>query len=397
VLSDVVLINASFILAYFFRYLVREIDVGGLFTKPVYTVVIYRDFLILVNIVCFFSFLYSGLYRRLSQTSFARDLVRVSRAVLLSSLVIMAATYLTQAIAYSRFVVLVFWPIAALLVTTGRALQRSLHSGLRRGLFDLRRVAIVGEDENAAGLRAKLEAASDEGYDFVGYIAPSGRELPGDMKPMIGTADDIRGIIAEHRVHEVLVGDRNLTRQEIGTIVNAARSSGAEVKVVSEVTDMLIRGSQIDEVAGTPVVVFPLRTLAGVRLFTKNAVDFVVALLGVMGLLVLAPAVVVWQAVTHRNFAAWARAMATLWQVLSGRRSLVGPRHPVRGESMKPGLTGPWRVMTGRVAKVQEDRMDMYYLQNWSISSDLEIVLLSLRDLPGLFGTGHPSFDKEGG
>jgi GT2 family glycosyltransferase len=397
VLSDVILINVSFVLAYFFRYLVREIDVGGLFTKPVYTVVIYRDFLILVNIVCFFSFLYSGLYRRLGRTGFARDLVRISRAVLLSSLVIMAATYLTQTIAYSRFVVLVFWPIAALLVTAGRAVQRSLHTGLRRGLFDLRRVAVVGEDENAASLRLKLEGATDEAYDFVGYIVPSGRDFPENLKPLIGDTDGIRSIVAEHRVQEILVGDCKLTRQEIGAVVNAARSSGAEVKVVSEVTDMLIRGSQIDEVAGTPVVVFPVTTLAGVRLFTKYAVDFAVALLGVLGLLLIAPAVFIWQAVSHRNFGSWAGVMTGLWQVLSGNRSLVGPRRQVEGESMKPGLTGPWRVSDGRSAKVQEDRMDMYYLQNWSVSSDLEIVLLSLRYLPDLFGTGHPSADKEGG
>ncbi len=389
VLSDVVMINLSFILAYFFRYLVSEIDVAGLFTKPVYTVVIYRDFLILVNIVCFFSFLYSGLYRRLGRAGFAHDLVRVSRAVLLSSLVIMAATYLTQTIAYSRFVVLVFWPIAALLVTAGRAVQRGLHLGLRRGLFDLRRVGIVGEDDHAADLRRRLEAATDEGYDFVGYVAPAGRVLPEGMKPLIGTTADIRSVVAEHRLHEILVGDRNLSRQEIGAIVSAARSSGAEVKVVSEVTDMLIRGSQMDEVAGTPVVVFPLATLAGVRLLTKYAVDFVVALAGLLGLILIAPVVLVWQTLSHRNLGPWARAVEGFWLVLTGRRSLVGPRNAVVGESMKPGLTGPWRVKTGKAAKVQEDRIDMYYLQNWSVSSDLEIALLSLRGFPGLFGSGR--------
>jgi hypothetical protein len=145
------------------------------------------------------------------------------------------------------------------------------------------------------------------------------------------------------------------------------------------------------------VVVFPVTTLAGVRLFTKYVVDFTAALLGMLGLLVLAPAVFIWQALSHRNFAAWARAMSGFWRVLSGSRSLVGPRQPVSGESMKPGLTGPWRVTTGQAAKVQEDRMDMYYLQNWSVSSDLEIVLLSLRSLPDLFGNGHPGADKEGG
>jgi hypothetical protein len=168
---DLVFINLSFLLAYYFRILLHP-----LFTKPVYPVATYRSFMIFVNIVCLLSFAFSGLYRRSRHEGFARDLIGTSRALFISGLVIMASTYLTRTVAYSRLVVLVFWPISTILVTAGRALQRGVRNRLRKGLFDLRRVLVVGEDESAVSLKESMASAGDHGLDFVGYVVPAGRE-----------------------------------------------------------------------------------------------------------------------------------------------------------------------------------------------------------------------------
>jgi lipopolysaccharide/colanic/teichoic acid biosynthesis glycosyltransferase len=66
--------------------------------------------------------------------------------------------------------------------------------------------------------------------------------------------------------------------------------------------------------------------------------------------------------------------------------SLVGPR-PLPGElelyekdfkrrmMVKPGLTGLWQV-SGRSDLTAEDasRLDLYYVENWSLSLDLAII-----------------------
>jgi exopolysaccharide biosynthesis polyprenyl glycosylphosphotransferase len=76
-----------------------------------------------------------------------------------------------------------------------------------------------------------------------------------------------------------------------------------------------------------------------------------------------------------------------LWNVLVGEMSLVGPRPPLPDEVMeyeghvnrrllvKPGITGLWQV-SGRSDLSWEEsvRLDLYYVENWSILQDLLIL-----------------------
>ena len=87
------------------------------------------------------------------------------------------------------------------------------------------------------------------------------------------------------------------------------------------------------------------------------------------------------------------------WNVLKGDMSLVGPRPPVPMEvveyatfqrrrlSMRPGITCLWQV-SGRNEIKFEDwvRLDLEYIDTWSIANDLKILL---RTIPAtLAGSG---------
>ncbi len=80
-----------------------------------------------------------------------------------------------------------------------------------------------------------------------------------------------------------------------------------------------------------------------------------------------------------------------LLNVLRGDMSIVGPRPPIPYEveayelwhrkrlDMKPGLTGLWQV-SGRNSLPFEEmvRLDLFYIENWSLLLDLKIVLRTL-------------------
>jgi exopolysaccharide biosynthesis polyprenyl glycosylphosphotransferase len=80
-----------------------------------------------------------------------------------------------------------------------------------------------------------------------------------------------------------------------------------------------------------------------------------------------------------------------LFNVIKGDMSIVGPRPPIPYEveeydlrhrkrlDMKPGLTGLWQV-SGRSRLPFEEmvRIDLYYIENWSLWLDLKIILLTL-------------------
>ncbi|WP_345762195.1 sugar transferase [Diaminobutyricibacter sp. McL0608] len=83
-----------------------------------------------------------------------------------------------------------------------------------------------------------------------------------------------------------------------------------------------------------------------------------------------------------------------LWNVFVGDMSLVGPRPPLPVEVreyerhvhrrlyIKPGLTGMWQV-NGRSDLSWEEsvRLDLYYVENWSLTGDLVIMWRTVKVL----------------
>lgn len=105
-----------------------------------------------------------------------------------------------------------------------------------------------------------------------------------------------------------------------------------------------------------------------------------------------------------------------LWNVLIGDMSLVGPRpwlmeylphytaEQMRRHAVRPGITG-WAQVNGRNAVSWEERLrlDLWYVDHWSLWLDLRILLRTAwtvvrRD--GISATGHatmPRFDERVG
>lgn len=81
-----------------------------------------------------------------------------------------------------------------------------------------------------------------------------------------------------------------------------------------------------------------------------------------------------------------------LWNILVGNMSIVGPRPPLPQEVqqyethvrrrlyIKPGLTGMWQI-SGRSDLSWEEsvRLDLYYVENWSLAGDLMIIWRTIQ------------------
>ncbi|MDI9636570.1 sugar transferase [Kamptonema cortianum] len=91
-----------------------------------------------------------------------------------------------------------------------------------------------------------------------------------------------------------------------------------------------------------------------------------------------------------------------LWNVLRGDMSLVGPRpllpqylsryspEQARRHDARPGITG-WAQVNGRNALDWEERfkLDVWYVDNWSLALDAKILLLTLVKVLKRDGVSH--------
>jgi exopolysaccharide biosynthesis polyprenyl glycosylphosphotransferase len=89
-----------------------------------------------------------------------------------------------------------------------------------------------------------------------------------------------------------------------------------------------------------------------------------------------------------------------LWNVLRGEMSLVGPRPALASEidgwspelherlAVRPGITGMWQV-SGRsdLSFAEYTRLDLYYVHNWSLLTDLAILAKTIPTVLGRRGS----------
>ena len=115
------------------------------------------------------------------------------------------------------------------------------------------------------------------------------------------------------------------------------------------------------------------------------------------------------------NFGRWLRStsldeLPSLWNVLKGEMSLVGPRpllmeyvplynaEQSRRHEVKPGVTG-WAQVNGRNAISWEEKfkLDVWYVDNQSFCLDIKIILLTIKKVflrDGINAEGEATMPK---
>ncbi len=156
----------------------------------------------------------------------------------------------------------------ATLISLFRWSYESVTGSLLRSLGVRRRALLVGEQEQVTHLREVL--GSSRGgidYDFAGEIEPG---------------PELRTLLAQERLDELIVADSGLEEEELFAIVEVAHRHGVRVRVAPRTTELLVERGEY--VPGQAVPLFELRppTFAGADWWVKRTFDVVVAGLTVL-------------------------------------------------------------------------------------------------------------------
>jgi lipopolysaccharide/colanic/teichoic acid biosynthesis glycosyltransferase len=380
-------------------------------------------------------FAFNGLYDAHYLLSGLAEYGKVVSGCTLGILVLIVLSFVEPNLSVSRSWLVFSWFSCILFVSAVRfAVRRGVQVLRARGRM-LRRAVIVGANEHAQTIARQLSPATESGVQIVGFLddyLPRDTRVVGELKILDRPAALAR-IAVEQRIEEAIVVQGAIAWESFMEIITQSASSldGLEIKLSPGFYEIMATGVRLSHDGFVPLLVLEKNRITGFDALLKGLLDYSVGLAAFIVLSPLLALIVVLvklivrgnvlephavlgvrekQFTTYKfrtrsdkmkdhvlGYPLYRSGLDKLPQVLNvlrGEMSLVGPRPIPTYRShvyqewlptlltVKPGLTGPWVVDGAAVDSLEaEIRLDLYYIRNWTIWLDLQILLQTVLRL----------------
>ncbi len=321
----------------------------------------------------------SGLSRVYRRDSLS--VLRTLLAVCISFFLLSSLTFFFKQYAYSRAAVLITYFILLFLLPFWRIIFKIIFKfGLNEDEFTNRKTLIVGINSHSVDLAKKLKAKTTDIHYITGLIGFTNKDLGakhGEFE-VIGTIDNIKKVINERKIHEVIFSSEELSYNQMMSIVSSCQDENVEFKLVGNNLDFIVGKTSVSMLEDMPLVEINYNISRPLLKFIKSLFDFVLAS---VVLFFIYPFIYLTVKMSKKQ-TDFRKFILNVPFVFKGKQSFVGPetieekRNLYRG---KKGLTGLWYIENGE--GVDKNKLDIFYAKNQNIWLDLEILGKTLNKM----------------
>ena len=232
-------------------------------------------------VVWYLSFAVLGLYhsRRLS-TKFSES-ADVLKAVSCGVVVVYGLDKLLGINGFAPSLTFVFWITACAACVTARLLLRVLLRQVRSHGRNLSHLLIVGTNNRALALGAKIEERPWLGFHVLGFVDDPDEiqtAFVDSGKVLVSTFADFGSYISTHIVDEVIIClPFQSYYQQAARLANLCHEQGIIVRVSSDIFDLQLARARIDRFEGDPMVTISAGGMQGWPALVKNLSDRVLS------------------------------------------------------------------------------------------------------------------------
>jgi len=273
VLFDTILINISFLLAYFLRFKILS------FITPESIPVLseYFNVLVFITIVWLAIFKLIGIYDEKRFSALIDEIASLFVGISFASLFLLGLLFLYQEFWVSRLVIANAWWIGILLLSFGRIIYFVIQRRLRSRGFGVKNALILGAGDLGAALAAKIGSDKSLGYSLVGFL--SDVEVAGIT--VLGKLSEIKKIIREYRVSTIIIADTDMPISRTLDIITDCERFGVEFKIVPGILELIASRIDVDEIGGVPLLTVSEIRLQGVNALIKRSTDIGLSLVAI--------------------------------------------------------------------------------------------------------------------
>ncbi len=246
---------------------------------------------------------YERVYRFAGAFTYLQETIRIFKAILVSSLLVVAWAFLFRGgfsfreFSYSRGVFLVDFALSLAAFTLFHEGLRFIQTRIRERGINLIPTLIVGTNSEAAQTLQELRDRPALGYRVFGIIESGdanvkfkpGREFKmenGERSPILGRLDDLAVLIRTYHIQEVIITDNSIESERLfEAMMQIGRANKVEFRFAPSLFDLLPQKTSVEQIGVLPMVRLFREPLTDIQRFIKRLSDLVIA--SIAGLLAL--------------------------------------------------------------------------------------------------------------
>jgi len=390
--TEIAVINIIIIIAFLIRY---KIPVSNPFS---YYKISYFSYNLLITIIYLLAAKYYDLYSK------NRDsILTVSKCVVIAFSGVAFITFFLRDFAFSRMILVGGALAAGLFLSTFRLIKKNIrtHSKYSRGQIKPVRLLIVGTGKDTDRLIKKIRGKVDWNYEIIGLIGDgSSDDNLVENVPVIGKTRELSSVIRKYDIDQVFFQINGITYNEIIQLITQVKVSDVIFKMVPDSLDFILGKSNVEYLDDIPLLDVSISYKTAWNIFIKRLMDIILSVISIFLTMPLLPFILIRKNKKQKieideqvpfnvlrlflpyQKHKWKNRHLLFWYILIGRISFVGaPLTTIHSAelSYKPGLTGLRQINESRVYREDEkERYELFYLQNYSIWLDFDILLKTL-------------------
>ncbi|HMQ68741.1 MAG TPA: sugar transferase [Ignavibacteria bacterium] len=283
-LSDFIFINLAWIFYYYIR-----IESGWIvYANPpsflIPLIVIYIYWLIIFS----FAGLYQHWFVRSRFDEFSSVFKTVSFGCFILFFIIFIDDYMNNAPIISRFLILIYWLLLVVCVSSGRIIIRSIQRNLLEKGIGLRNTLIIGDGEKAKGLKEMIEKYHQLGYKIIGSVnlhRHNGNSTDTDNESL-GSLENIKEIITGKEISEILVALEPNEKEELIEVIRYCSEEKVNIKILPDMYEIVSGMAKTNQIYGVPLIEVMPDIMSPAGKLTKRIIDITFS---VFTLILLAP------------------------------------------------------------------------------------------------------------
>ncbi|MBK7630766.1 MAG: glycosyltransferase [Ignavibacteriales bacterium] len=302
-------------------------------------------------------------------------------SILISLPILTSLTFFFKNFAFSRAIVLITYSFLFIALGLWRIIFKII---FKASLVDedlkQKKTLIVGLDNSAIQIGKKIRKKKTDRRTVIGLIGFSNKNIGKKLESfeVIGTDQNIKRIIKENNINEVIFSSGDLSYNKMMEIVSRCRDENVDFKIAGNNLDFIVGKTAVTMLDDMPVIDLNYNISQPQLRLIKKLFDYSIT---IPSLFLIYPFIFFKSklANTHSDFTKFILGFP---EVVSGKVSLVGPNKSVSNEDNilgKTGLTGYWYIENDNSEELE--KLNFYYAKNQNIWLDLEILAKSFNKM----------------